>query len=159
DAASLLAKYDALEDPDEANLMLQEYIPGGDDTVWMFNGYFDARSECLLGITGKKLRQHPVGRGSTSPGIFLPHPTRQGQTRALMKAVGYRGILDIGYRYDARDGRYKVLDVNPRIGATFRLFVADNGLDVVRALYLDLTGQPVLAGGALDGRRWLVEDF
>ena len=29
------------------NLMLQEYIPGGDESVWMFNGYFNARGDCL----------------------------------------------------------------------------------------------------------------
>ena len=78
-------------------------------------------------------------------------------TRDWMKRLGYRGILDIGYRYDARDGSYKVLDVNPRIGATFRLFVAKNGMDVARALYLDLTGQAVPAAEQVDGRKWLVE--
>ena len=39
-----------MEDPDQTNLMLQEYIPGGDDSVWMFNGYSDANSECLFDI-------------------------------------------------------------------------------------------------------------
>ncbi len=76
-----------------------------------------------------------------------------------MKALGYRGILDIGYRYDARGGLYKVLDVNPRIGATFRLFVGSNGIDVVRALYLDLTGQQVVPSPAREGRKWIVEDL
>ena len=66
-------------------------------------------------------------------------------------------MVDLGWRYDARDGRYKLLDVNPRIGGTFRLFVASNGMDVARALYLDLTGQPVPAAAARDGRKWLVE--
>ena len=66
-------------------------------------------------------------------------------------------MLDMGYRYDARDGRYKVLDVNPRIGSTFRLFVGRHGLDVVRALYLDLTGQPVPADEMIEGRRWMDE--
>ena len=75
-----------------------------------------------------------------------------------MKAVGYRGVLDIGYRFDARDGQYKLLDVNPRIGATFRLFVAADGMDVVRAMYLDLTGQPVSSAPMLEGRKWLVEN-
>jgi D-aspartate ligase len=74
-----------------------------------------------------------------------------------MKKLGYRGVLDIGYRYDARDGSYKVLDANPRIGATFRLFVAKNGMDVARALYLDLTGQPVPVSEPVEGRKWLVE--
>jgi predicted ATP-grasp superfamily ATP-dependent carboligase len=59
DAKALLRLYDAMETPNEPNLMLQEYIPGGPDTVWMFNGYFDAESRCLFGMTGKKLRQYP----------------------------------------------------------------------------------------------------
>jgi predicted ATP-grasp superfamily ATP-dependent carboligase len=138
--------------------MLQEYIPGGEDSVWMFNGYFDARSECLLGFTGKKLRQYPAYVGATSLGVCLANETVEALTKTFMKAIGYRGILDIGYRYDARDGRYKVLDVNPRIGATFRLFVARNGMDVARALYLDLTGQRVPPGTAAEGRKWIVED-
>ena len=158
DRGELLEKYDALEDAADPNLMLQEYIPGGDDTVWMFNGYFDARSECLVGFTGKKLRQYPVHRGSTSLGICLRNDVVERMTRDFMKAIGYRGILDIGYRFDARDGLYKVLDVNPRIGATFRLFVAENGLDVLRAMYLDMTGQPVPAAPAPEGRKWFVED-
>jgi D-aspartate ligase len=153
----LLEKYDELEDPSEPNLMLQEYIPGEDDTIWMFNGYFNRDSECLFGMTGKKIRQSPVSRGVTSLGIFLKNPVVEETTVRFMKALGYRGILDIGYRYDARDCRYKLLDVNPRIGCTFRLFVAENGMDAARALYLDLTGQPVPPSTSREGRKWLVE--
>ena len=76
-----------------------------------------------------------------------------------MKAVGYRGILDIGYRLDARDGKYKVLDINPRVGQAFRLFVAENDHDVVKALYLDFTDQPQPAVVRREGRRWMIEDF
>ncbi|HEV2245142.1 MAG TPA: carboxylate--amine ligase [Terriglobia bacterium] len=155
----LLELYDAAEDLHRPNLMLQEYIPGGDETVWMFNGYFNATSDCLLGFTGKKLRQCPVHTGSTSLGICLRNQIVEETTRRFMQAVGYRGILDIGYRYDARDDLYKVLDVNPRIGATFRLFVGENGIDVARALYLDLTGQEVVARPAVEGRKWVVEDL
>ena len=48
--------------------------------------------------------------------------------------------------------------MNPRIGSTFRLFVGDNGMDVVRALYQDMTGQPVVPSATLEGRKWIVED-
>jgi ubiquinone/menaquinone biosynthesis C-methylase UbiE len=139
--------------------MLQEYIPGGEDAQWMFNGYFDERSDCLFAITGRKLRQTPPYTGMTSLGECVQNDEVAQLTRRFMKAIGYRGILDIGYRFDARDGRYKVLDVNPRLGATFRLFVGDDGLDVVRALYLDLTGQRVPASATREGRKWLVEDL
>ena len=156
--AALLERYAALEDPAAPNLMLQEYIPGGDDTVWMFNGYFGADSACRAGFTGKKLRQHPVHTGSTSLGICLDNPLVHRLTADMMRAIGYHGILDIGWRYDARDGGYKLLDPNPRIGSTFRLFVDDRGMDVARWLYLDLTGQPLPARGEYQGRKWMVED-
>lgn len=155
----LLEVYDFVEEPQQPNLMLQEYIPGGDDTVWMFNGYFNQHSVCLVGFTGKKIRQCPVHTGSTSLGICLQNTAVEETTRRFMKAIGYRGVLDIGYRYDARDGQYKVLDVNPRIGATFRLFVGENGIDVARALYLDLTNQAVVPSPAREGRKWMVEDL
>lgn len=154
----LLAAYDRMEDPAEPNLMLQEYIPGGDDTIWMFNGYFDRDSECVAGFTGKKLRQHPVHTGATSLGICLRNDRVEELTRGFMKRIGYRGILDIGWRYDARDGEYKLLDPNPRIGSTFRLFVSRGGMDVVRYLYRDMTGQPLPSSALREGRKWLVED-
>jgi predicted ATP-grasp superfamily ATP-dependent carboligase len=138
-------------------IILQEYIPGSDDTIWMFNGYFNEQSQCLFQATGRKLRQYPVHRGSTCLGICLENETVKVQSLRLMQAVGYRGPLDLGFRFDARDGLYKLLDVNPRMGATSRLFVADNGLDTVRTLYLDLTGQTVPAAQMVEGRKWLVE--
>ena len=159
DATSLLRLYDAMETPNEPNLMLQEYIPGGPDSVWMFNGYFDDDSRCLFGMTGKKLRQYPAYTGVTSLGICLSNDTVARTTTEFMKVVGYRGILDIGYRYDARSGEYRLLDVNPRIGSTFRLFVDSVGMDVARAMYLDMTGQPVSAGNIKEGRKWVVENF
>lgn len=159
DARALLEHYDVMETPNDPNLMLQEYIPGGPDTVWMFNGYFDADSRCLFGLTGKKIRQYPPYTGVTSLGICLENETVERTTTAFMQAVGFRGILDIGYRYDARTGDYKLLDVNPRIGSTFRLFVDSLGMDVARAMYLDMTGQPVRAGRSREGRKWVVENF
>src|SRR6266576_3219412 len=92
------------------------------------------RSECLVSFTGKKIRQYPVFHGSTSLGICVENETVRKTTTEFMKKLGYKGILDVGYRYDARDGQYKLLDVNPRIGSTFRLFVAENGMDVARAM-------------------------
>jgi predicted ATP-grasp superfamily ATP-dependent carboligase len=112
-----------------------------------------------LGVTGKKIRRFPANTGVTSLGVCLYNRTVEKTTTDFMKAIGYQGILDIGFRYDRRDGQYKVLDVNPRIGCTFRLFTTTSGMDVARALYLNLTGQPVGSSRAMEGRKWIVEDF
>ena len=155
----LLGNYDALEYPSRPNLMLQEYIPGPDNATWTFNGYFDGSGECRVAFTGTKLRNYPAYFGQASLGICVHNPEVAAMTICFMKAIRYKGPLDLGYRYDARDGRYKVNDINPRIGAMFRLFVGANGMDVVRALYQDMTGQPVIPSSTQDGRKWIVETW
>lgn len=153
----LRSAYVEMESPERPNVLVQDYIPGGPDTVWMFNGYFDADSECRVGFTGRKLRSRGPNTGPAVLGLCAPNANVDEATRRLMKEVGYQGILDIDYRYDAADGRYKLLDVNPRLGSTFRLFVDATGLDVARALYLDLTGQPVPPAETVVGRKWMDE--
>ena len=145
------------ESPDRPNVMFQEYIPGGDQDVWIFNGYFDQDSRCLAAFTGVKVRQHPARMGIASLGELRQNSTVIDMTTHFMQAVGYRGIVDIGYRFDRRDGQYKVLDINPRLGGAFRMFVGDDGLDVARAMYFDLTGKAVPPVRATDGRRWINE--
>lgn len=152
------ALYDRMEDPDEPNLMVQQFIPGGSESVWMFNGYLDRDGECRLGVVGRKIRQAPPSTGATTLGEVVRNDAVVELAVRFLQAVGYRGIVDMGFRFDARDGTYRLLDVNPRIGSSFRLFVASNGLDVARALYRDLTDQPVPEARAVEGRRWWVEN-
>jgi D-aspartate ligase len=139
------------------NLILQEYIPGDVDTVWMCNGYFGLHSGQTVIFTGKKLRQaSPTAIASLA--ICLPNETVATQTRGFMEGVGYQGCVGIGFRYDCRDGRYKLLDVNARVSGVFRLFAGTGGMDVVRACYLDLTGQEVPTTALQPGRKWMREE-
>lgn len=141
------------------NLMIQEYIPGDDDQVYIFNGYFNQNSDCLIGFTGRKIRQFPIHTGCASLGECCKNDDVYQLTIDFMKSLKYRGVLDIGYRYDHRDGKYKVLDINPRVGQAFRLFVDSDDADVVKALYLDMSGQKVRPGAPHYGRRWIIEDY
>ncbi len=149
-----------IQESQVGNLIVQEFIPAGEGcTDWMFNGYFNDRSECLAGFTGFKIRQCPVGTGVTSLGECRQNDEIQATARQFLQGIQYRGIVDMDFRYDSRDQKYKLLDINPRVGGTFRLFASKQGFDMVRALYLDLTGQEVIAQAPEDGRRWMVEDF
>ena len=159
DKDDLVENYKLLEDPDQPNLMIQELIPGADDQVYIFNGYFNAKSECLAAFTGYKVRQFPIHVGCASLGECCWNEDVAKLTIDFMKTIGYRGILDIGYRLDPRDGLYKVLDINPRVGQAFRLFLDESGIDVVRTLYLDLSGQKVPLIIPREGRRWMIEDW
>ncbi len=140
------------------NVMLQEYIGGRGTLDWIFNGYFDHQSNCLFYSTGKKLRQAPIYTGYSTLGECSANQIVYDTSVKFLRNIGYTGIVDIDYRYDPRDGLYKILDVNPRVGATFRLFAGRYGLDVIRAMYLDITGQKVPHDSQMEGRKWIVED-
>jgi D-aspartate ligase len=138
------------------NFVLQEYIPGGVETVWMCNGYFGRDDGHGVVFTGKKLRQAD-STGAATFAVCASNDTVANQTYRFMTALGYRGCVGIGWRHDVRDGTYKVLDVNARVSSVFRLFAGANGLDVVRLCYQDLSGQPMGDTAPQDGRKWLDE--
>jgi predicted ATP-grasp superfamily ATP-dependent carboligase len=140
-------------------LMLQEYIPGGPGRDWFFHGYCDARSVCEPAFTGVKERSYPPHSGLTSFGRAAANPRLREQVSELLRQIGYRGIMDLDIRFDARDEQYKLLDFNPRIGAQFRIFENVAGIDVARAAHLDLTGRPIPGGSVMADRRFVVENY
>lgn len=146
--------------PDAATpLLLQEFIPGGRDADWFFHAYCDRRSVCRPGFTGVKLRAYPVRAGITTLGRTADNERLRCDIERLLAELGYRGLVDLDLRRDPRDGEYKLVDFNPRLGAQFRLFENTSGLDVVRAAYLDLTGQELPDGAAIPDRRFWVENY
>ncbi|MEZ0112166.1 D-aspartate ligase [Catenulispora sp. EB89] len=152
----------ATGDGPDTGLLLQEYlapVPTGPPQDWFFHGYFDAASRCLFGHTGIKERSFPAHAGLTSYGRWVSNERLRAEATALLSGLGYQGPVDLDYRWDARDGSYRLLDLNPRLGAQFRLFQDSAGIDVVRAMHLDLTGRAVPAGAAVPGRALLVENY
>jgi predicted ATP-grasp superfamily ATP-dependent carboligase len=140
-------------------LMLQEFIPGGPGHDWFFHGYCDGSSTCRPAFTGVKERSYPAHAGLTSLGRSTANTRLRDEVTGLLARLGYRGIMDLDIRWDARDDQYKLLDFNPRIGAQFRLFRDGAGTDVVTACYLDLTGQAVPVSEQVTGRGFMVENY
>ena len=126
---------------------------------WFFHVYVGRDGQCRPACTGVKERSYPAHAGLTSFGRCLPNEALRDSVTALLGRLGYRGIADLDLRLDDRDGQYKLLDFNPRLGAQFRLFTGPDGLDVVRAAYLDLTGQPVTGAAPESGRSFMVESY
>jgi D-aspartate ligase len=163
-STTILASTAELDDTYEAcaragvGAMLQEFIPGGPGQDWFFHGYCDAGSTCRPAFTGVKERSYPAHAGLTCLGRSEPNDKLRDQITGMLQRVGYQGILDLDIRFDRRDGQYKLLDFNPRIGAQFRLFQDAAGTDVATACYLDLTGQ-VIPESEQVSRRFVVENY
>ncbi|WP_338017630.1 ATP-grasp domain-containing protein [Streptomyces adustus] len=142
-----------------SRLLLQEFLPPGPGRDWFFHGYVDRTGAVRGGGPGRKLHAWPRGAGLTAVGRWTPHAQVQALAERLTGELGYRGILDLDFRRCGTTGRYHLLDFNPRPGAQFRLFCDTAGLDVVRALHLDLTHRPLPDGSPLPGREFVVENY
>ncbi|MEU5125370.1 ATP-grasp domain-containing protein [Streptomyces mobaraensis] len=143
----------------QPGVILQEYLPREEAEDWIVHAYFDADSVPRALFTGVKVRSWPPHAGMTANAYVVDNPELASTTAQFIKQIGFCGIVDLDWRFDRRDGRYKLLDFNPRMGAQFRLFENEAGIDVVRAQHLDLTGRPVPEGEQLTGRRFVVENI
>jgi predicted ATP-grasp superfamily ATP-dependent carboligase len=143
----------------DPQIVLQEYIPSACAEDWIFHAYLDGGSNPVAAFTGFKERAWPPYAGVTAAAIACPNPELATIASDFCRAIGYRGIVDMDWRRDLRDGRYKLVDFNPRIGANFRLFENEAGIDVARALHLDLTGRSVPSASQAFGRRLIVENL
>lgn len=139
------------------SVILQEYLPREHAEDWIVHLYCDADSDCLAIFTGVKIRSWPPHHGMTACAYIVANPGLAEMTQRFCKQIGFCGIADLDYRLDRRDGEYRLLDFNPRVGSQFRLFETEAGIDVARAMHLDLTGRSVPPSPQLNGRRFVVE--
>ncbi|WP_367321419.1 ATP-grasp domain-containing protein [Streptomyces sp. HUAS ZL42] len=140
-------------------VILQEYLPREEAEDWIVHAYFDGDSTPLAMFTGVKVRSWPPHAGMTANAYVVDNPELADLAARFIKQIGFTGIIDLDLRFDRRDGQYKLLDFNPRMGAQFRLFENESGVDVVRAMHLDLTGRPVPEGEQRAGHRYIVENI
>ncbi|MGW3429977.1 carboxylate--amine ligase [Streptomyces melanosporofaciens] len=140
-------------------VVLQEYLPREDAEDWIVHGYFDSRSTPLAMFTGVEVRSWPPHAGMTACAYAVANEELARMAAQFVQRIGFSGIVDLDWRFDRRDGRYKLLDFNPRMGAQFRLFESAAGIDVVRAQHLDLTGRAVPGAGQRPDRRFTVENI
>lgn len=154
DHRDLVARYDEacrLVDPDV--IMVQELIRGNGDQYSYAALCLDGRP-LASALTGHN-RQWPLdfGRYSTYAET-VEHPTVEQAARRLLAEIHYTGLAQVQFKFDPRDGRYKVLDVNPRIWGSHTL-CQRAGVDFPYLLWRLHHGQEVHEVRAQPGVRWV----
>jgi predicted ATP-grasp superfamily ATP-dependent carboligase len=143
DRASLLARYDeaaALVGADA--IVLQELIPGGGENQFSYAAVCD-RGRPIAELTARRRRQYPVEFGYTSTFVeTVDCPDVVDAGRRLLASLDYTGIAEVEFKYDPRDGRCKILDVNTRIWSWAALGAAA-GVDFPHVLWRLALGETV----------------
>jgi len=114
-------------------LLFQEYIPGGDEALWCFDGVADENGVLIASYVGRKIRSYPPRTGDASY-IELVHDTAAAEAgRRVSERAGLKGIFNIDLKRDPRDGRFRVLEINARYNFWLHLGAA-NGLNLTRVM-------------------------
>jgi D-aspartate ligase len=103
---------DILSTIEGIDVLLQEYVPGGDDELYTA-GVFVC-DDGHLAFTGRKLKQHPPGLGIARLAETVDQPELIPGSVALLRELGYSGVSQVEYKRDHRDGSYRLMEANFR---------------------------------------------
>lgn len=138
--------------PDE--IMIQELLPGTGETQYSFAAYCK-EGQTLMAMTARRTRQYPIDFGLGSSFVeAIEIPVIREPAERLIAAMKLTGMVEVEFKYDARDNQYKVLDVNLRPWGWHTLSIAC-GLDFSYIQYKDITGYAPLPVTPRYGHHWV----
>lgn len=144
DAAELLRRYDACRSwADE--LVVQEWVVGGEEQLYSCNAYFAADGRPLATFVARKLRQWPIDTGTSCLGEEVRNDEVLAETIRLFGDAGFHGLAYLEMKRDARSGRHYVIE--PNVGRpTGRSAIAEaGGVELLLTAYSDALGLPLPA--------------
>ena len=101
------------------------------------------RGSPVAELVARRRRQYPVEFGYTSTFVETAACAEvEDAGRRLLASLDYTGIAEVEFKYDRRDGRYKLLDVNARIW-TWAALGAAAGVDFPHVLWRLACGERV----------------
>jgi len=133
--------------------VLMERIPGPDHHLCSYYTYLDEEGRALFDFTKRIVRRQPVGMGLACHHVTDHVPGIRKPALRLFRHVGLRGVANVEFKRDPRDGVYKLIECNARFTAANAL-VARAGIDIAALVYRRALGQPLPPLGAFrDGLR------
>jgi predicted ATP-grasp superfamily ATP-dependent carboligase len=127
--------------------MLQEWIPGDMSSTFLIDGFVDRHGDVRASVARRRVRMDPPRLANTCSDVTIPLDDLDAcmpALRTLLRATDYRGIFNVEFKLDERDGRFKIIELNPR---PFWLIghIERTGVDLPWMSYLDAQGIDVPA--------------
>lgn len=146
-ACRVTSREDAIEQyrhkrADGFEVLFQEYVPGHSSNHYFIDGFVDRDGKICALFARRRLRMFPIDFGNStymvSVGIDKVQQAAD-ELKRFLPAIGYRGIFSAEFKFDERDGLYKILEINARPW-WFVEFAATSGVDVCTMAYRDALG-------------------
>jgi D-aspartate ligase len=122
-------------------MLATEVIGGADDEYVSYYSYLDENGEPLFHFTKRKLRQQPVGFGIGTYHVTSNDPEVARAGLRFFQAMNLRGLGNVEFKRDSRDGELKLIECNPRMTMSNEL-IRRAGVNLALFSYCRALGRP-----------------
>ncbi len=100
------------------NIIIQDFIPGNDDSMWVMNCYSNKEGKVKMMCLGQCiLEEHtPYGIGNYKAIISKGNNELYQKIKSFLEEIHYIGFSNFDLKYDYRDKKYKLFEINIRQG-------------------------------------------
>ncbi len=137
-------------------VLAQDVIPGPDRNLVYRCGFMGPEGHVGGRLIGRKRRIVPIHYGSATFVELIDAPEVEDQCEQFLAAMGYQGLCGIELKQDPRDGKSKLIEVNPRYSLWDDIGIPV-GVDLAHEAVRSLYGDPTVATRARHFRQKWVE--
>jgi D-aspartate ligase len=135
-------------------VMVQDLIPGDGRQQFAYCAFFK-KGRAIGSMVVQRRRQHPPEFGRASTFVeTIELPILEELSERFLRAIDYYGLVELEYKLDPRDGKYRLLDFNGRTWG-YHSLGSGAGVDFPYLLFADQTGESVDVCRGQAGISWI----
>lgn len=120
-------------------MIIQEFIPGDDLSCYVLNAYSNKEGKVQAMCLGQCLASdpRPIMIGNYNALMTTGNKDIYQQAKEFLENIGYTGFSNFDFKYDERDGKFKVFEINLRQGRS-SYFTTVGGCNLMKYLIDDV---------------------
>lgn len=140
------------------SIVIQDFIPGDDTYMRVLTNYSDHNGEVKLMALGHVLLEEHTPHGIGNHAVIITEHNEElaGKFKKLLEDLHFIGFSNFDIKYDQRDGKFKVFEINTRQGRS-NYYVTGAGQNIARYLVEDyIYGNPIAFKVITEKSLWMM---
>lgn len=119
--------------------IIQDFIPGGVDTMYVVNAYVDRKGKVRMTCGARCALDEclPNDIGNYNALITGDYGNLTSSVKEFLEKIDYRGFANFDFKYDCRDNKFKVFEINLRQGRS-SYYMTVSGNNFIKYIVEDL---------------------
>jgi len=127
------------------SIIIQDFIPGDDTYMRVLTNYSDKDGKVKMMCLGHVLLEEHTPHGIGNHAVIITQHNEALETcfKKLLEEIHFIGFSNFDIKYDQRDGKYRVFEINTRQGRS-NYYVTNAGANIAEYLVEDYIDQKEL---------------